>query len=123
MADNPDTVWMTYDEAGRRLGIKSDSVRRRAASRKWPKRIGNDGLARVGIPADIIPDAPPALHPENPDESGSIRERLAAAESKIQGLEIRLSDTQAERDRLVRLLEQSLEARTVPGFFSNLFRR
>ena len=123
MEDNPDTVWMTYDEAGQRLGIKSDSVRRRAASRKWPKRIGNDRLARVGIPADVIPDATPAFPPDNPDESGSFRERLAAAEATIQGLEARLSDTQSERDRLVRILEQNLESRIRSGFFSRIFGR
>jgi hypothetical protein len=123
MEDNSDTVWMTYDEAGRRLGIKSDSVRRRAASRKWPKRMGNDRLARVGIPASVIPDAIPDVMDENPDESGSIKERLASAESKIQGLQARLSDTQSERDRLARLLEQSMENWTGPGLFSRIFGR
>lgn len=38
---------MTYAEAAERLGIKPDSVKRRARSRRWPRRVGNDGAARV----------------------------------------------------------------------------
>ena len=41
------------------------------------------------------------------------RIELSAALAKIEGLEARLTDTQAERDRLASLLEKSLESR--PG--------
>lgn len=126
MGDDPDTIWMTYDEAAARLGIKADSVRRRAAARKWPKRQGNDGKVRVGIPNDIIPDATPApipdITPDHPDAFGSIQIELASAQAKIEGLEARLSDTQAERDRLAALLEKALETRSI-GLFARLFGR
>lgn len=125
MADDPDTEWLTYDEAADRLGILADSVRRRAAARKWPRRKGNDGRARVGIPRDIIPDIIPAptpvITPDNPDESGRLRTELAAAQAKVEGLEARLADTQAERDRLAGLLEKALETRS--GFFARIFGR
>lgn len=121
MGDDPDLVWLTYDEAAGRLGIQADSVRRRAASRKWPRRRGNDGFARVGIPRSIIPDATPELTPDNPDNSGRLREDLATAKAEIEGLEARLVDTQAERDRLAVLLERALEPR--PGILSRIFGR
>lgn len=119
MGDNPDVEWLTYDEAAHRLGILPDSVRRRAASRKWPRRVGNDRLARVGIPRSVIPDCTPAITPDNPDESGQLRADLAAAQARIEGLEARLADTQAERDRLSGLLERALEPRR--SLWSRLF--
>jgi len=144
--DDPE-LWLTYDEAAKRLGIKPDSVRRRAASRKWPRRQGNDGLARIRIPPDKIriqnPDATPAIIPDNPDEGLRIelgqtrrqlseaREELAAARAEISGIRERLADTQAERDRLTRLLDRALEPRPVQsvaattqlGFWARLFGR
>ena len=128
MGDDPDTVWMTYEDAGRALGIKADSVRRRAASRKWPRRQGNDGLARVGIPTDVIPertpDDTPVFTPDDPDESGRIREDLAAARAEANGLRERLADAHAERDRLAALLEKAM-ARSEPraGFLTRFFSR
>lgn len=125
MGDDPDTVWMTYEDAGRALGIKTDSVRRRAAARKWPRRKGNDGLARVGIPSDVIPeltpDDTPALTGDDPDASGRIREELAAARAEADGLRDRLADAHAERDRLADLLDRALQPR--PSIFSKIFRR
>lgn len=57
-------------------------------------------------------------------ETGHIREELAAAKAEIAGLRDRLSDTQAERDRLAGLLERALEPRTVPkGLFARFFGR
>lgn len=120
--ENPDIVWLTYDEAAAKLGIKSDSVRRRCASRKWPRRVGNDGLARIGIPATIIPDRIPDTTPENPDNSDAIR--IAVLETETAMLRERLNEMRADRDRLAGLLEKALEPRPVqvaPGFWARLF--
>lgn len=122
--ENPEIVWLTYDEAATRLGIKADSVRRRAASRKWPRRVGNDGLARIGIPATIIPDRIPDATPENPDNSDAIR--IAVLETETAMLRERLNEMRADRDRLAGLLEKALEPRPVqvaPGFWARLFSR
>lgn len=43
-------TWLTYAEAGRALEMQPSSVKRLSFRRKWPRRIGNDGLARVGMP-------------------------------------------------------------------------
>lgn len=149
MGDDPDITWMTYDEAARTLRIKPDSVRRRAASRKWPKQLGNDGMARVGIPRDIIPDTTPALTPDDPDKSGHIRTDLQealvkisalegdlkAAQISISALEARLKETQDDRDawkdqaKELTKTQAELAGRVAdlsqsrPGFFGRLFRR
>lgn len=132
MGDDPE-IWLTYNEAAKRLGIKPDSVRRRAAARKWPRRQGNDGLARVRIPTDVIrtvsPDATPALTPDvTPDASGAIREELAEAKATIAGLEARLKDAHNDRDawreRAQKLDDRLAEAlKPRPGFFDRLLGR
>ena len=108
MAESPEIVWMTYREAGDRLGIKTDSVRRRAASRKWQRRPGNDGKARVGIPADVIPDNTPAPIPDNspditPDsinvELAEARADVARLEGQADGLRQQINDLREDRDR------------------------
>lgn len=122
MADDPET-WLTYDEAAQQLRIKPDSVRRRAAARKWARRLGNDGRARVRIPPDSIPpdiggDVAPALTPDTSEELNAARVELAALRAELAGIQDRLHDTQADRDRLAALLEKALEPR--PGLIDRL---
>ena len=124
MGDDPEN-WMTYDEAAARLRILPDSVRRRAAARKWARRMGNDGRARVRIPADAIPpdirgDVTPVLTPDTSEELNAARVELAALRAELTGVQDRLADTQADRDRLAALLERALEPR--PGLIERLAR-
>jgi hypothetical protein len=49
-----DTTWLTFDEAAARLRISRDSVRRMALRKRWSKRAGNDGRARIGVPAEWL---------------------------------------------------------------------
>ena len=48
-------VWLTYEEAGKKLGIKAASAKRLSFRRHWPHRVSNDGLARVGVPVAELP--------------------------------------------------------------------
>lgn len=56
-------TWLTYAEAGQALGMQPSSVKRLSFRRKWPRRTGNDGLARVGVPVA-------ELHPATGDATG-----------------------------------------------------
>jgi hypothetical protein len=51
--DMPDatTDWMTYAELAEKRGISKRSAMRLALRHRWPRRRGNDGMARVGVPA------------------------------------------------------------------------
>lgn len=110
---------MTYEEAGLRLGIKADSVRRRAASRKWPKRMGNDGYARVGVPVAAIPAANfPITGAITPDESG-VEAAVLRAENKM--LLERVDELKAERDTWRRIAEEALKPR--PSWLGRLLQR
>lgn len=128
MGDDPE-IWLTYDEAAARLGILPDSVRRRAAARKWPRRRGNDGRARVRIPTDALPpdvtpdvrrDVTPDLAPDTSVELNEARVEISALKAELAGVRDRLADTQADRDRLAALLEKALEPR--PGLIERLTR-
>jgi hypothetical protein len=125
MGDDPE-LWLTYEEAAGRLQIKPDSVRRRAAARKWARRLGNDGRARVRIPPDAIPpdiggDVTPAVPPDGSAELNAARVELAALRAELAGVRNRLSDTQADKDRLAGLLEKALER--PPGLIERLVGR
>ena len=109
MADEDEHRFMTYDEAAALLRIKPDSVRRRAASKRWPKRRGNDRKARVGIPVSIIPDDTPAPIPDATPaittdevnlraELAAAKEALARAEGQAEVTAARLIDLAADRD-------------------------
>lgn len=96
--------WLTYDDAAVKLGIKADSVRRRAAARKWPRRQGNDGKARVLVPSGAIPDVTPdiqdAITPDNPAPSVvEMQARLLIAEARLEDARNALSEMRLERDR------------------------
>jgi hypothetical protein len=124
MGDDPE-LWLTYEEAAERLNIKPDSVRRRAAARKWARRLGNDGRARVRIPPDAIPpdiegDVTPTVPPDGSAELNAARVELAALRAELAGVRDRLHDTQADRDRLAALLEKALEPR--PSLLERLAR-
>lgn len=130
MTDESGGLWLTWPEAAERLGIKAESVQRRARARKWPRRPGNDGRARVLVPPEALTDnpperleeAPPALPPAVlPDESGLL-ERAIRAETRAEVLAQQVEDLRGERDRLLTLLEaRNVENRR--GFLDRLLRR
>jgi hypothetical protein len=70
----PDHVsWMTYDEVAGRLAIKRRSAERLAARKRWPRRPGNDGRVRIGVPSDALPVAPVVIPDNTPADRGDDR--------------------------------------------------
>lgn len=126
-----DHIFLTYDEAGKKLGIKPDSVRRRARARKWPRRQGNDGKAQVGIPPDILgedsPSGDPSGHPLDKLERTAIIEQssIEAAELRVENRMLReqMDELRSDRDKWREQAERLLEVRSTTGFFNRLFRR
>lgn len=68
------------------------------------------------LPPDVSDDQPPGTPPGDPGDAV----RIASLEVEVRMLRDRLSDTQAERDRLTALLEKALEPR--PGLIDRLSR-
>lgn len=61
-----DIRWMTYSEAAASLGINPESVAKRMRRQNWPRRTGNDGKPRIGVPVTALPvsDTVPAHVPD-----------------------------------------------------------
>lgn len=124
--------WLTYSEAAEKLGIKIDSVKRRARARRWAKRIRNDGIAEVRIPTDALAEsrqeALTARPEDNPPHEPALSERIikaetraAAAEARAEALEQHLADVQRDRDHWRDLTERLSQPR--PSIWSRLLGR
>jgi hypothetical protein len=109
-----DTVQLTYAEAASRLGCLEKSVATRAKRRRWKREKGNDGLMRVHIPIEYLPDSKGDNRGDSiPDTGPTVREaeltgqinvlqaKLDAATEKAQGLEKALADA-GEREAWLR---------------------
>ena len=125
MTDETGGEWMTYAEAAARLGIKPESVKRRARSRKWPRRVGNDGAARVLVPRERLDgageDAPEAglpavLPPQAPD--AATLERAIRAEARADAAEMMLKEIRDDRDRWRAMAERL--SHPEPGIIARL---
>jgi len=46
--------WLTYDEMAEALGIGRESARVLTQRKRWSRRAGNDGKARIGVPDEEI---------------------------------------------------------------------
>ena len=110
-------LWLTYADASKRLGIKTESVKRRARSRKWVRRVRNDGIAEVCIPDDALTagrsDDPPATPPAAPPLDPRLTERVIDAETRAAVAEARLIDTIADRDHWREMALRLSEVRPV----------
>ena len=86
-----DGQWLSYQEAARRLGVTAASVRRRAQRARWARQRGNNGLALVMVPDDVL-SAPRELVAGDvagdvaPDSAGTI----AALEGHVATLKAEL---------------------------------
>lgn len=127
MTDTESGEWLTYAEASERLGIKPESVKRRARSRKWPRRVGNDGAARVLVPSERLEDAraesrEDAPAPVPPDTT--TLERAIRAEARADAAEVMLKEARDDRDRW-RGIAENLASQPKPaevrGFWSRIF--
>lgn len=136
------TEWHTYQEAADLLGIKPQSVKKRAIRRHWPRMTGNDGLARVQLPEDALPpvpgpvptnttgDIPGDMSPPLDDlierlraELATARETVARMEGEAAMNEKRIADLSGDRDRWREMAERLSHREVRPGILSRLFGR
>jgi hypothetical protein len=131
--DSTDVRWMTYDEMAEAMGITPDSARRLVARRKWARRQGNDGRARVGVPAERIPDSPPDALPDvdeddsqddTPDSRDDITPVLKVLTQHIERIEKELDAVKNERDverrRAAELALQAAQVDTLKSVIDDL---
>ena len=142
MGERMDDLVLTYSELGERLGLAPEGARakakRKAKAGEWAIIVGNDGRARVRLPAGALPEHPPDRTPDRtrehqdnarPDaqeavdrlsaelaralgEAREARTRLEELGAEVVEVRVALARVEAERDGardLVARLERQLE--------------
>jgi hypothetical protein len=119
--DVPDTTtyetteWMTYAELAANRGISKRSAMRLALRHRWPRRRGNDGMARVGVPtgADKSPERQ-SERPATTADSPTVR-AIAALETAVVALRSELERAHAETAEARQQVEALRQARKLSG--------
>lgn len=103
--------WLTYVEAAQQLGIKIDSVKRRARARHWARRTNNGGIVQVAIPAEVLAECRSDALPDHPhsisvnDPPPSAHAEAEAQRARADALAEQVKDLRTERDRLLTIIE------------------
>src|SRR4051812_2273199 len=66
-----DVRWLTYEEMASDLGIERESARQLVKRKRWPRRPGNDGRARIGVPEEIFSTRPDPVQEQSNEPSDS----------------------------------------------------
>jgi hypothetical protein len=106
-------AWLTYAEAGDRLGVSPDAVRAKALRKRWRRQIGNDGRARIWLPEDerspadrlvtgrSSPERENERSPDHPPVSGrSSRGHRAVDFALVRALESHINTLQGDIETL-----------------------
>lgn len=94
--------WMSYAELAEARGISTASATRLAMRRKWPRRLGNDGTARVAVP--VGQDQP--SRDDRDDVGNDITRAVNALETAVATLREQLDGANSRAHRA----EQAREA-------------
>jgi chromosome segregation ATPase len=97
--DTDDIMWLSYAELGKARGISTASATRLAFRRKWRRQHGNDGSARVAVPASEAQPKSEAIHEDMDDDRGDITHVVNAIETAVTALRERAdaADLRAEQ--------------------------
>jgi len=121
--------WLTYDEMAEVLHLTKESARVLARRKRWPRRPGNDGRARIGVPEEEIEarsnppidpgSDPPSTPPGDPEstppnlaqEVVELRVENARLEAQIEALKaitaVDKEHAQRERQSLERAVAEA----------------
>lgn len=97
--------WITYRQAALSLGISLAALKKRAMRGRWPRRQGNDGVARIQLPEEAcVPTASPGRPaPVSRDMSRPLSRpedqlKITELETEIRLLREMLADMRQDRD-------------------------
>ncbi len=104
---------LTYSDIATAFGITRESARRLVTRKRWPRRKGNDGTARIEVPAEALTRTAPANSPGHDMGYSPADSPGAVLERHIERLERELQAVTTERDAmLARVIDRdSLAAR------------
>jgi hypothetical protein len=105
--------WLTYEELAAAFGIGKESARTLVKRKRWARKMGNDGMARIGVPEDLIearivpPSIPRSDPPSEPQDDPQDAPRIvppniepvvSVLTQHIERLEKELAEVKSERD-------------------------
>ena len=97
-----ETILLSYDELGERLGIERESARQLVLRKRWDRRKGNDGKARIAVPLDALPadtsNDTASITSENTSVITVLTRHIGRLEQAIDSMKITASESEAERD-------------------------
>src|SRR6516165_3215 len=86
--DDEGDAWLTYAEAGQRLGVSAEAVRAKAIRRGWRRQNANDGRTRVLLPVEASTGVERPVNVRSPYVRKSVDPALMhALESHIKTLQ------------------------------------
>src|SRR5215211_5440527 len=115
---------MTYDELAEALGRSTEAARAMVIRKRWRRAMGNDGKARVSVPAELleaprIPHAPPShtrSEPRAEARTNAPTERTPSEQPVIALLHSRVAELAAElREARGAMSEAQAKASRVEG--------
>jgi hypothetical protein len=115
---------MTYDELAEALGRSTEAARAMVIRKRWRRTMGNDGKARVSVPAEVLeaPRTPNASPPHNRSEPrvevrpNASAERTPSEQPVITLLHARVAELAAElREARAATSEAQAKASRVEG--------
>lgn len=96
--------WLTYQEAGEKLGILPEPTRKRALRFRWNKTIGNDKKPRTRLPDDYLTTVKPPCPKHHAANGGQTAAKvILALEGHVATL--KKGEVSAERDWGAKALE------------------
>jgi len=105
--------WLTYEELAAAFGIGKESARTLVKRKRWARKMGNDGMARIGVPEELIearivpPVVPQNDPPSEPQDDPQDAPRIdpphiepvvSVLTQHIDRLEKELAEVKIERD-------------------------
>src|SRR5215217_121985 len=102
--------WLTYEEVAAAFHIGKESARTLVKRKRWPRRLGNDSLARIGVPEELIEArvVPRVVPPGDPPVIAFLHARVAELTEELRQSHAALV-TASERAARVEGLEALLE--------------
>ena len=97
------TAWLTYAQLAESRGISVRSAQRLVLRHRWRRQPGNDGTARVGVPAGA--EKPPERHdgasdrPDARDDAGSVTLAIEALRGELTASHQREAEAHTRADR------------------------
>ncbi len=124
MTDRGTDQVLTYAELGERLALSPEAARAKAKREqkagRWSILHGNDGRARVRVPAEALPDRPSERTPKHPPErpgdgpvavSQDVQAHVAGLVAELAALKAAVAELSDTRARIERVQIEAVEAR------------